>query len=206
MVSLVVIYVLVLVFNKSLMHCVKWILEVNFNCCKVNSYGNRFHLKNKRLSLFYSTANVFFLSIDMPTSFVESNLKRAISFQTEDLRKMANLDEKPKFLHGNLSKSSLNNKPIFMIYADQSQSIARKGGSGQKEDKSLWIFPIGSRLETMCWIFKFPIKLLLTLTIPNPKTYRRCYPFTFIMCIILIGLNSWCIIWMLTVMGKHIVS
>lgn len=142
----------------------------------------------------------------MPTSFVESNLKRAISFQTEDLRKMANLDEKPKSLHGSLSKSSLDNMPIFMIYADQSQSIANKDGSGQKVDKSLWNFPIRSKQETMWWIFKFPIKLLLTLTIPNPKTYRRWYPLTFIMCIILIGLNSWCIIWMLTVMGKQIVS
>lgn len=39
MVSLVSIYILVLIFNTRLMHCMKWIMEVNFNCCQANSYG-----------------------------------------------------------------------------------------------------------------------------------------------------------------------
>lgn len=39
MVSLISIYILVLIFNKHLMHCMKWILEINLNCCTVHSYG-----------------------------------------------------------------------------------------------------------------------------------------------------------------------
>ncbi|XP_055302268.1 sodium/potassium/calcium exchanger 4-like [Sitodiplosis mosellana] len=176
MVSLVIIYILVLIFNRHLMHCMKWIMEINLNCCRVNSY-------------------------DVPTSFVESNLKRAISLQTDDLRKMTNMNEKPKSLHGSLSKSSLNDMPIFMIYADQSKSVENKDETEQKVDKSLWNFPMKSKLKTMWWIYTWPIKLSLTLTIPNPKTYRRWYPLTFVMCVIWIGLNSYMIIWMMTVIG-----
>lgn len=139
----------------------------------------------------------------MPTSFIESNLKSAISLQTNDLRKMTNTEEKPKSLHGSLSKSSLNNMPIFMIYADQFKSAVNKGETDKKLDKSLWNCPMTSKLKTMWWIYTWPIKLLLTLTIPNPKIYRRWYPLTFVMCVIWIGLNSYMIVWMMTVIGKH---
>lgn len=138
----------------------------------------------------------------MPTSFIESNLKRAISLQTDDLRKITNIEEKPKSLYGSLSKSSLNDMPIFMIYADQSECVVNKDKTGQKTDKSLWNCPMRSKLNTIWWIYTWPIKLLLTLTIPNPKTYRRWYPLTFLMCVIWIGLNSYLIVWMMTVIGK----
>lgn len=42
MVSLVSIYVVVLIFNKHLMHCMTWLMEINLNCCRVNSYGKIF--------------------------------------------------------------------------------------------------------------------------------------------------------------------
>lgn len=139
----------------------------------------------------------------MPTSFVESNLKRAISLQTDDLRRISNIEEKPKSLHGSLSKSSLNDKPIFMVYAEQSKPVANKEKIEQKADKSLWKCPMTSKVKTIWWIYTWPIKLFLTLTIPNPKTYRRFYPFTFIMCVIWIGLNSYMIIWMMSVIGEY---
>lgn len=140
----------------------------------------------------------------MPTSFVESNLKRAISLQTDDLRKMTNIVEKPKFVYGSLSKSSLNDMPIFMIYAEQSKSVANKDETEVKADKSLWNFPMTNKLKAIWWIYTWPIKFFLTLTIPNPKTYRRWYPLTFVMCVIWIGLNSYLIVWMMTVIGELI--
>lgn len=39
MMSLVSIYVLILLFNTHLMHCMKWVMEINLNCCQLNSYG-----------------------------------------------------------------------------------------------------------------------------------------------------------------------
>lgn len=60
MVSLVLIYMLVLVFNKHLMYCMKWIMEVNLNCCKVNSYGKCYSFYSKICFSSYADNIVFF--------------------------------------------------------------------------------------------------------------------------------------------------
>lgn len=39
MVGLVVIYFTVLIQNKRIMHFMTWLMEINFNCCQLNSYG-----------------------------------------------------------------------------------------------------------------------------------------------------------------------
>lgn len=145
--------------------------------------------------------NFLFLP-DMPTSFIESNLKSAINLQPSDLQKISNIDDKSKSMHGSLMKSSLNGMPIFVIYMDPIVSVEKKQ-SKTKVDKSLWICPKTSKLDTLWWIYTWPIKFLLTLTIPNPKTYRQMYPLTFFMCIIWIGINSYMIVWMLSIIGKH---
>lgn len=40
MISLTSIHILVLLNNKYLMHCTKWFMEINLNCCRPSSYGN----------------------------------------------------------------------------------------------------------------------------------------------------------------------
>lgn len=71
-----------------------------------------------------------------------------------------------------------------------------------KKRKSLWSIPEGHVTRKIWWLYTWPIKCILTITIPNPKSYRRLYPLTFLMCIIFIGFNSYMIVWMVTVMGK----
>lgn len=41
MVSLVPVYFIILVFNKHLKHCMKWLMEINLSCCRPKSYGNK---------------------------------------------------------------------------------------------------------------------------------------------------------------------
>lgn len=118
------------------------------------------------------------------------------------------IEAKPKSLHGSISKSSLNDMPIFMIYMEKHEQQQTQQNQAEKTNENgnqsdLWTFPMTSRLTTMWFIYTWPIKLLLTLTIPNPKTYRRFYPFTFIMCIVWIGVNSYVIVWMLSIIGEH---
>lgn len=73
----------------------------------------------------------------------------------------------------------------------------------KKQRRSLWSVPRGKgRFRIVWWIYTWPIKCLLTLTIPCPKTWRRLYPLTFIMCVIFIGINAYMIVWMLTVTGE----
>lgn len=104
--------------------------------------------------------------------------------------------KKAEKLERTLSKSSIDNNPIFMIYT-KCENIE----SVNKVRKSLWRVPLTNRLKTLWWIYTWPIKFILTITIPNPKTYRRMYPVSFVMCIMWIGLNAYMIVWMLTVIG-----
>lgn len=157
------------------------------------------------------------LITDFPVSFIETNLAGAMKMRSNDLRKITeSIEAKPKSLHGCISKSSLNDMPIFMIYMErheqqqpppspppQQNQSEKPAENGNKSVKSLWSIPMTNRFTTMWFIYTWPIKLLLTLTIPNPKTYRRFYPFTFIMCIVWIGVNSYVIVWMLSVIGER---
>lgn len=75
-----------------------------------------------------------------------------------------------------------------------------------KKRKSLWSLPEGHLARTIWWYYTWPIRCILTLAIPNPKTWRRLYPLTFLMCVIFIGINSYMIVWMITVMGSLLLS
>lgn len=95
--------------------------------------------------------------------------------------------------------------PVFSIFGPP-KLIASKTSSIEdeplKERKSLWQIPLGNPLRTVWWLYTWPIKCILTVTIPNPKTWRKLYPLTFVMCVIFIGFNSYMIVWMITIMGK----
>lgn len=134
----------------------------------------------------------------MPSSFIEKNLRNTVvTLQPNELKVPP---AEPKSPQGSISKSSIDNAPIFMIYTKDNVS----GQDVEKKiRKSLWRVPVANRLKAIWWAYTWPIKCLLTVTIPNPKTYRRLYPLTFIMCIIWIGLNAYMIVWMLSVIGKE---
>ncbi|XP_055677654.1 sodium/potassium/calcium exchanger 4-like [Lutzomyia longipalpis] len=65
----------------------------------------------------------------------------------------------------------------------------------------LWNMPRSSITRRVWWVYTWPIRFVLTFTVPSPKRMRRLYPLTFIMCIIWIAINSYMIFWMLTVIG-----
>lgn len=147
-------------------------------------------------------------SIDLPSSFIEKNFQEVIVTQqpskqpksllpTIDTEKVPEPLPKEKILERTLSKSSIDNNPIFMIYT-KCESVENLN----KVRKSLWRVPVADRMKTIWWIYTWPIKFILTITVPNPKTYRRAYPLTFFMCILWIGINAYMIVWMMTVVGN----
>lgn len=136
------------------------------------------------------------LFIDVPASYIQDNVRRAHDWQTEDLRRISNSSEKCKQVHGSISRSSVNDDPIFMIYVTSKETECE-----EKTENKLLQRPV-AQLEMFWWIYTWPIQLILSLTIPDPKTNRRMYPFTFVMCIIWISINSYLVIWMLSVIGK----
>lgn len=70
-----------------------------------------------------------------------------------------------------------------------------------KRPKSLWRISRESKFKTFWWFYTWPIRALLTLTVPNPLRMRAWYPLTFVLCILYIGLNSFMIYWMVAIIG-----
>uniref|UniRef100_A0A6M2DWZ8 Putative k+-dependent ca2+/na+ exchanger nckx1 n=1 Tax=Xenopsylla cheopis TaxID=163159 RepID=A0A6M2DWZ8_XENCH len=70
-----------------------------------------------------------------------------------------------------------------------------------KTRKSLWKIPESNTFKKLWWFYTWPIKMLLTITVPSPKTWRKLYPITFIMCIAWIGVNAYLVFWMVAVIG-----
>lgn len=136
------------------------------------------------------------LFLDVPASYIQDNVRSAHDWQTEDLRRISNSSEKSNRIHGSISRSSVNDDPIFMIYV-----TGKKAECENKNENKLLQCPV-SHLEMFSLIYTWPIRLILCLTIPDPKTNRRMYPLTFFMCIIWISINSYLVIWMLSVIGK----
>lgn len=74
----------------------------------------------------------------------------------------------------------------------------------EKPKKSVWRFPKeNSVLYKIWWIYTWPLKFVLGLTVPSPVTCRRFYPLSFVMCIVWIGVNSYFVSWSMTVLGKN---
>uniref|UniRef100_A0A2S2R4K3 Sodium/potassium/calcium exchanger 5 n=1 Tax=Sipha flava TaxID=143950 RepID=A0A2S2R4K3_9HEMI len=66
----------------------------------------------------------------------------------------------------------------------------------------IWKAPEGV-LPTVWWAFSLPVAFALSVTVPDCRTKRKVYPFTFIMCIIWIGISSYIVSWMLAVCGEY---
>lgn len=182
MVCLFFLYFVILFQNARMRPKVKWFLEDYLRCCRVSSY-------------------------DLPSSFIEKNFQEVIvtqqpSQQPKSLYPTMDTEKEPEpmptesKLVRTLSKSSIDNNPIFMIYT-KSESVENLN----KVRKSLWRRPVAGPMKTIWWTYTWPIKFILTITVPNPKTYRRAYPLTFLMCIGWIGINAYMIVWMMTVVG-----
>lgn len=72
-----------------------------------------------------------------------------------------------------------------------------------KEDVvTLWQVPKNSIIGTFFWFYSWPIRCVLAITLPNPKTCRRFYLVTFVFCILWIGVVAYLIFWMLVIIGK----
>ncbi|XP_044743314.1 sodium/potassium/calcium exchanger 3-like [Chrysoperla carnea] len=51
------------------------------------------------------------------------------------------------------------------------------------------------------WIYTWPIRLVLTCTLPDCRKYPKVFPLTFLMCIFWIGVNSYIVTWMMSIIG-----
>lgn len=155
-------------------------------------------MDSPEISFILFSSSTCFVNVDLPSSFIQKNFHEVIVAQPITIEKKPEKKQRNDKLERTLSKSSIDNSPIFMIYTRDDDV-----NDENKVRKSLWHFPANNTAaRILWWIYTWPIKFVLTMTIPNPKTYRRLYPLTFLMCIIWIGSNAYMVVWMVTIIGK----
>lgn len=76
--------------------------------------------------------------------------------------------------------------------------------SDESSAKTMKLFRISTEswLNIIWWFYTWPFRLLVYLTIPDPRTYRKLYPLTFLMCIVWIGGTSYMVFWMMSIIGS----
>lgn len=71
-----------------------------------------------------------------------------------------------------------------------------------EESTKIWEWPKEqSIVSQLWWILTWPISFFLYITTPDCRKYPRLFPLTFFMCIIWIGIISYLISWLITVIG-----
>lgn len=142
-------------------------------------------------------------SKDLPSSFADAKGQANTVDKQPD--QTTTKDASAMDMQANASKTSIDNNPSCMIYAKTTDTLAtRNDEESDKKGDSLWRLPNTTSIRRFWWAFTWPIKLVLSMTIPNPKTFRYLYPLTFMMCIIWIGVNAYLIVWMVTIIGMLI--
>lgn len=114
-----------------------------------------------------------------------------------------------KYIEGKWNCCTKNNSEVAKSTNNNQIKEVSKEKNLEKEStavepkvrKSLWTMPNHSGVKQFWYFYTWPIKFILTITVPSPKTYRKLYPLTFILCIIWIGLNSYMIFWMIAIVG-----
>lgn len=91
------------------------------------------------------------------------------------------------------------NQEAFNAYVELKQIQIEKVAESTNDDKRL---SIKQRFfKTSVYLYTLPIKALLFCLIPNPNIRPKLFPVTFILCIVVIGANSYIISWMITIIG-----
>lgn len=92
---------------------------------------------------------------------------------------------------------------------DPNPAPASRRGSFYKgvqdvQDVSVKDFPAitSDGKKSMFWfLFTWPIRFLLWITIPHPNKHPKLFPLSFIMCIVWIAATSWVVFWMVVIIG-----
>ncbi|KAL4717500.1 hypothetical protein ACJJTC_000649 [Scirpophaga incertulas] len=86
---------------------------------------------------------------------------------------------------------------------DKNDNVGKKEQSEDDPKDSLFKYPTEKSISyRIWWLYTWPLKIIMQVTIPSPMVYRKCYPLSFIMCIVWIGVNSYFVSWSMTVIGS----
>lgn len=99
---------------------------------------------------------------------------------------------------------SINTEQINMSEMKNDEPINNEDTRDDNTELSIWKCPQDvSHMKKILWIINWPINSTLTLTIPQCEKVKsnKWVPVAFIMCILWIGILSYLVSWMITVIG-----
>ena len=105
-----------------------------------------------------------------------------------------------------LSVNSVNSETVMTNYLQGKNTSYPEISVLEPEDAdtccSLFVFP-DSTCYRILWILGLPVIIVFALTIPNPQKdcFRKLFPVTILMCLAYIGISSYLMMWMLTIVG-----
>ncbi|KAF5269163.1 hypothetical protein FQR65_LT02463 [Abscondita terminalis] len=97
-------------------------------------------------------------------------------------------------------KIEINEKQeAFNAYVELNQIKLGNDDCANEPEKE----PLRKRFcKSALYVYTLPIKILLYCMLPDPKVRPKLFPITFILCIVIIGVNSYIISWMITIIGS----
>lgn len=118
-------------------------------------------------------------------------------------RKQRQEEQKKTPLDLNKNATVIDNNYIAHIDETPNKLAEEQDNKSEtNEEYSLWKIPQGSIWKKMFFFYLWPIKAVFMLTVPDPQKYPKWFPVTFLMCILWIGVNSYMVSWMITIIGK----
>ena len=114
-----------------------------------------------------------------------------------DIEKNEEDDEKTKLLSNEKEGKNLRQDEKHLLVTEPQIQVQIN-----QNDESPFSFPEGT-FQRFLWLMKLPVQCLMFLTIPDCRTDRweKWYFVTFIMSLIWIGLFSYILVWMVTIIG-----
>jgi len=108
------------------------------------------------------------------------------------------------FLHKKIAKLRCSDEIVsFQLLGDIVASTQSSSGGGP------WVWSVpSSRCKYIIWVISWPLIAVMFLTVPDcrQQRWRRWFVLTFVMSIAWIGVYSYLMVWMITVVGSSLLQ
>ncbi|CAH1958907.1 unnamed protein product [Acanthoscelides obtectus] len=132
-------------------------------------------------------------------------VRRRVQKNSQNMRKRENENEReivPRVSIISAYGSYLDENTKKQLEANHAPLEKIEEQEVEEAKKSIFTKPEGPLYKKIFFYYSWPIQFVLRCTIPNPKLHPKLFPVTFALCIIWIGVNSYVVSWMISIIGN----
>ena len=121
---------------------------------------------------------------------------------TPNMYKIENVHDHDLSITPDMDKANANGARGRRQSTDLSVIYNQQMAEDEEDDMKLWEMPRNATAFDSFWFFfTWPIRFVLTYTIPSTTKHKKLFPLTFFMCILWIGGISYIVFWMVVIIG-----